>query len=72
LKSGQRNTVSPEEPTCGAAGEMSDISSGTPWSEQNIRDLRDAVQRGETAEAIATFLCRDVDEVLAKIAELEL
>jgi hypothetical protein len=51
---------------------MTDINSGAPWSEQDIRDLRDAVQRGETAAAIATFLCRDVDEVLAKIAELEL
>jgi hypothetical protein len=51
---------------------MTDINSGAKWSESDIRDLRDAVQRGETAEEIATFLCRDVDEVLAKIAELEL
>jgi hypothetical protein len=51
---------------------MSDISIGMPWSEQDIRDLRDAVQRGEPAEEIATLLCRDVDEVSAKIAELEL
>jgi hypothetical protein len=27
---------------------------------------------GEPAEEIAALLCRDVDEVLAKIAELEL
>ena len=51
---------------------MSDISSGTPWSEQDILDLRNAVQRGKTAEEMATSLRRDVDAVLAKIAELEL
>jgi hypothetical protein len=51
---------------------MTDIGSGTPWSEQDIRDLREAVQRDERVEEIATFLCRDVHEVLAKIAELEL
>jgi hypothetical protein len=51
---------------------MTNISSGTPWTERDLRDLREAVRRGETAEEIATFLCRDVDEVLAKIAELEL
>jgi hypothetical protein len=49
---------------------MSDISSGTIWSELDIRDLRDAVQRGERVEEIATFLCRDVDEVRAKVAEI--
>ena len=51
---------------------MTNVSSGTPWSEQDIRDLREAVQRGERVEEIATFLCRDVHEVFAKIAALEL
>jgi hypothetical protein len=55
----------------GAAGEMSDINSGKPWSEMAIRDLQDALRRGYEIEDIATFLCRDADEVRAKVAELE-
>ena len=54
----------------GATGEMTDINSGKAWSEMDIRDLQNAIRRGETAEEIATFLCRDIDEVQAKITEL--
>jgi hypothetical protein len=50
---------------------MGNISSWTPWSELDIRDLQDALRRRETVEEIATFLCRDADEVRSKIAELE-
>ena len=42
-----------------------------PWSELEIRDLRDALRRGYSIEDIATFLCRYADEVRAKVAELE-
>ena len=41
-----------------------------PWSELEIRDLRDALRRGYSIEDIATFLCRYADEVRAKVAEL--
>ena len=49
---------------------MTDINSGKAWSEMDIRDLQNAIRRGETTEEIATFLCRDIDEVQAKITEL--
>jgi hypothetical protein len=42
---------------------MMDINSGQPWSEMSIADLEQALRIGEPIEQIATFLCRDVDEV---------
>lgn len=48
-----------------------DINSGQPWSEMSIADLEHALSIGTPVEEIATFLCRDVAEVRAKIAELE-
>jgi hypothetical protein len=50
---------------------MTDIKSGKAWSELDIRDLQDALRRGYAIEDIATFLCRDADEVRATVAELE-
>ena len=50
---------------------MTNINSGKAWSELDIRDLQDALRRGYAIEDIATFLCRDADEVRAKVAELE-
>jgi hypothetical protein len=44
--------------------------SGKPWSEMDIRDLKVALQYSRTVAEIADFLCRDVEEVEAKIAEL--
>jgi hypothetical protein len=35
----------------------------------DLQDLRYCLAAGEPAEAIADFLCRDVDEVRAKIDE---
>ncbi len=46
------------------------ISSGKPWSKLDLQDLRYCLAAGEPLEAIADFLCRDVDEVRAKVAEL--
>ena len=50
---------------------MTDINNGKPWSEQDLRDLRDGLQLGTPIDELTTFLCRDVEEVRAKIAELE-
>lgn len=50
---------------------MTDLNSGEPWSERSILDLQDCLRLGTRIDEIATFLCRDVDEVRAKIAELD-
>ena len=35
-----------------------DISDGKPWSEQDVADLRAAIEGGSTLEKTAAFLCR--------------
>lgn len=45
------------------------INSGKPWSELDLQDLRYCLAAGEPVADIADFLCRNVDEVRAKIAE---
>ena len=45
--------------------------SGKPWSVTDIVDLRKDLQLGTSIDQIASFLCRDVDEVQRKAAELE-
>ncbi len=47
------------------------LYSGQPWSELDIEDLKASIERGDSIEEIADFLCRDVEEVSAKLAELE-
>jgi hypothetical protein len=49
---------------------MPDINSGKPWSEMDLRDLKLELQQNRTIAEIAEFLCRDVEEIEAKIAEL--
>jgi len=46
-----------------------DANSGEPWSEADISDLKNELDHGRT---IASFLCRDVSEVRAKMKELGL
>jgi hypothetical protein len=47
-------------------------NSGTPWSEEEIADLRNSVAHGRPVAELADFLCRDVEEVEVKMAELKL
>ena len=49
-----------------------DINSGQPWSEMDLSDLKDCLRRGDSVAEIANFLCRDEEEVRAKIEELNL
>jgi hypothetical protein len=49
---------------------MPNVNSGKEWSEIDINDLRQGLTEGAPADDIADFLCRDVDEVKRKIAEL--
>jgi len=42
-----------------------------PWTTQDVFFLQDALQRGLSAEEVAGFLRRTVDEVQAKARELE-
>jgi hypothetical protein len=46
------------------------INSGQPWSDLDLCDLDDLLLEQRTIAEIAQFLCRDVYEVQAKIAEL--
>ena len=45
---------------------------GDLWSETDLFDLRNDVAQGTPIECIALFLCRDIDEVRAKIDDLGL
>jgi len=46
------------------------VNSDKEWSALDLRDLQDGLRLGTPLEQLADFLCRDVDEVQAKIAEL--
>ena len=46
------------------------INTGKPWSDFDLEDLRYFLAEGEGAERIADLLCRSVEEVRAKTAEL--
>jgi hypothetical protein len=49
-----------------------DANPGEPWSEADISDLKNELDHGRTIAEIASFLCRDEDEVRAKMKELRL
>lgn len=51
---------------------MGDMNSGEPWSDLSISDLNWMIASGDCIAAIAAFLCRDEDEVRAKVIELDL
>jgi hypothetical protein len=53
---------------------LPDIYDGTPWSADDITDLRAAVEHGSTLEEVAGHLCRSgtVDDVARKANELGL
>jgi hypothetical protein len=46
---------------------MPDINSGEPWAEMDLADLDEFLTSGHPVESIASYLCRDVDEVAVKI-----
>lgn len=46
------------------------LNTSTPWTELDQRDLEFCLAEGQSVEKIADFLCRDVEEVRAKIKEL--
>jgi len=47
-----------------------DINNGQPWSEMDLVDLNDGLWRGDWVAEIARFLCREEEEVRAKISRL--
>ncbi len=49
-----------------------DANSGEPWFEADISDLKNELDHGRTIAQTASFLCRDVSEVRAKMKELGL
>jgi hypothetical protein len=48
------------------------LNEGKPWSEMDLADLRNSLAHGRSIEDIADFLCRSVEEVRVKVAELKL
>ena len=50
--------------------DMPNINSGKPWSGLDLDDLEWGIDHRQSVEQIAQFLCRDVEEVEAKIAEM--
>jgi hypothetical protein len=51
---------------------MADINSGKAWSPMDLADLKNSIAQGYGIEEVAQFLCRHVQEVLGKMAELEI
>jgi hypothetical protein len=49
---------------------MSEMPQGKPWSRQDDDDLRRAIWSGYSVDCVAIFLCRPIDEVMKRIAEL--
>ena len=49
-----------------------DANSGEPWSEMDISDLTNEIAHGRTMAEIASFLCRDEEEVRQRAKELGL
>lgn len=49
---------------------MADINSGKEWSAMDLADLHSGLVDGRSLEELAQFLCRDVQEVQAKMREL--
>jgi hypothetical protein len=43
------------------------LNSGQPWSEADLWDLRNSLAHGGSTEEVADFLCRDTNEVSAKM-----
>ena len=51
---------------------MPNLNSGTDWSEMDLEDLTSHLAHGATISETADFLCREEDEVRAKMQELGL
>jgi hypothetical protein len=47
------------------------INAGKPWSAMDMADLFDMHESGMPVAELAEYLCREVDEVQAKIDEVE-
>ena len=47
-------------------------NTGKPWSEMDLFDFGNLLGRGDTMEQVAEFLCRDVEELHAKLRQLGL
>jgi hypothetical protein len=52
------------------SGPMANINSGKEWSAMDLFDLQNGLRLGTPLEEMADFLCRDIDEVRSKEAEL--
>lgn len=48
---------------------MPNLNSHMEWSGMDQADLEHGLARGDPVEDLAAFLCRDVEEIEAKIAE---
>jgi hypothetical protein len=67
-RNGQRSSGT--DPASALTVGTMDANSGSPWSKMDVSDLRNEIAHGRTVTQIASFLCRDEDEVREKITEL--
>jgi hypothetical protein len=58
-------------PITGTDEILTDLNSGKAWSLMDLGDLANCILRGTSVDETAEFLCREVDEVRTKIAELK-
>jgi hypothetical protein len=49
---------------------MANLNSGKEWSPMDLADLQNSLAQRHSLEEVAQFLCRDVGEVQATMAEL--
>jgi hypothetical protein len=52
--------------------DLPNLNTGQPWSENDVRDLRAAIENGDLLHEIANYLCRTKREVREKARELGL
>jgi hypothetical protein len=51
-------------------GERAEVISGGEWSNMDLVDLKNALICGSSLTEVADFLCRSVEDVIAKATEL--
>jgi hypothetical protein len=62
----------PPEPEEVAYGPQAmNINADKEWTEMDLADLANGLANGDAVEEIAEFLCRDANEVRAKVKELK-
>jgi hypothetical protein len=70
----ERATVNAAVADGARSADSADIYDGAPWTEEDIKEIRNAIAHGSTIEDIAELICRSgsIDDVERKAKELGL